>query len=161
MSRFRRASMRPAIISFAVLLFASSLLAQDAKSRTPHKNHLLHGSYSFVVHGTFFDQPYAASGVLTFDGSGTITDGSATFVVNGSVVSADLMLDQSSTYLVNSDGSGTMRVFFAASAGFGLKFATAVTNNGQQIYLNATGLRSPFTFEDTIGPTATGEASQQ
>ena len=161
MRRFQSASTRPFLISLLVLSCASSLLAQDVGGRTPNKNHLLQGSYSFVVHGVYLDEPYAASGVLTFDGSGKITDGSATFVLDSMVFPADLLVDQPNTYVVHLDGSGTLRVFFAATIGFGLKFAIAITDNGRRVYLNATGLRAPLTSEDIPGPTATGEASQQ
>jgi hypothetical protein len=161
MDRRLVASMKLFIVLLAVVWCVADLPAKEAPVRTPNQNHLVQGAYSFVLHGTYAGEPYAASGVLTFDGAGKITGGSATFVLNSGVATADLLADPQSTYVVQSDGTGTLRVFFASSAGFGLKCALAVSDHGRLIYLNTTGLRSPITFEDTSGPTATGEASQQ
>lgn len=164
MNRRRVVSMRLVIVSLALLSCSGDLLA-GAPVRTPTQNDLLQGAYSFVLHGTYLGDPYAASGVLTFDGAGNITDGSATFVQtllqNPLVISGDLMADFPNTYVVQSDGTGTLRVHFPATSGFGLKCALAVADNGRMLYLNTTALRAGVTFEDIGGPTATGEASQQ
>ena len=62
MRLFRIAPVSSFIISLVVLSFASVLPAQDVGVRTPNKNHLLQESYSFVLHGTYFDQPMARAG---------------------------------------------------------------------------------------------------
>jgi hypothetical protein len=160
MNRRRVVSMRLVIVSLALLSCSGDLLA-GAPVRTPTQNDLLQGTYSFVLHGTYSGNPYAASGVLTFDGAGNITDGSATFVVDTFVVSGDLLDLQPNTYVVQSDGTGTLRVHFPVTSGFGLKCALAVADHGRMLYLNTIGLRAGITFEDIVGPTATGEASQQ
>ncbi|GEM_PF-4350778 len=108
----------------------------------PHNTAELVGTYAFRLAGVDGFTPTVASGVMTLDGSGTVT-GRATFKKeSGGAISGDI---RNSTYGVNADGTGFMALGFFPDIGFGLEalplsIAVFASGRGFEFASNANAL---------------------
>jgi hypothetical protein len=81
----------------------NSALPAGATVSVQISNGSLNGRYAFAMSGTASGAPYAEAGTIVFDGSGTVSSGSADFNNNGV---ATQPLITTGSYHISTDGSG-------------------------------------------------------